>query len=59
MNKAHLIVFVHGMMGTVEYSAYISKQLAERYPEMKIVGLHRYNDRCFLTLSFYLANFQG
>ncbi|EIE82491.1 hypothetical protein RO3G_07196 [Rhizopus delemar RA 99-880] len=48
MNKAHLIVFVHGMMGTVEYSAYISKQLAERYPEMKIL-ISKVNERCSMN----------
>ncbi|KAG1607529.1 hypothetical protein G6F46_012234 [Rhizopus delemar] len=37
MERKHLIVFVHGVMGSRIDTAYASKQICERYPEMEVV----------------------
>ncbi|ORE14792.1 hypothetical protein BCV71DRAFT_245605 [Rhizopus microsporus] len=35
MNKIHLVVFVHGMMGSRAHSVYVSERLVRKYPNIQ------------------------
>lgn len=48
MNKIHLVVFVHGMMGSRAHSVYVSERLVRKYPNIQTVRLiHKSNTRLF------------
>lgn len=50
MNKIHLVVFVHGMMGSRAHSFYVSERLVKKCPNIQTVKLiHKSNTRPFLT----------